>query len=79
MINDWVVAIAFLMVILVLAVIKGLKALPYQPIKRERYEKYIHNSKWCKRRARTLILGNYKCAKCGTRNNFRFIILVISI
>lgn len=41
MINDWVVAIAFLIVILVLviiAIIIGLKTPPYKPTRRERYE-----------------------------------------
>ncbi|MBU5323600.1 MAG: hypothetical protein SO136_07015 [Sarcina ventriculi] len=70
MINDWVVAIAFLMVILVLVII-GLKAPPYQPTKCEKYENYIHSSKWRRRRARALMLGNYKCAKCGARNKLQ--------
>ena len=41
MINDWVVAIDFLIVILVLviiAIIIGFKTPPYQPTRRERYE-----------------------------------------
>ena len=41
MINDWVVAIAFLILILVLliiAIIIGFKTPPYQPTRRERYE-----------------------------------------
>lgn len=70
MINDWVVAIAFLMVILVLviiAIIIGLKTPPYKPTRRERYE----SSKWRRRRARALMLGNYKCAKCGARNKLQ--------
>ena len=70
MINDWVVAIAFLMVILVLVIIV-LKAPPYQPTKCEKYENYIHSSKWRRRRARALMLGNYKCAKCGARNKLQ--------
>ena len=41
MINDWIIALVFLIVILVLviiAIIIGLKTPPYQPTRRERYE-----------------------------------------
>ena len=74
MINDWIVAIAFLIVILVLviiAIIIGFKTPSYQPTRRERYENYIHSSKWRRRRARALMLGNYQCAKCGARNKLQ--------
>ena len=72
MINDWIIALAFLIIILVLvviAVIIGLKTPPYKPTRRERYENYIHSSKWRRRRARALMLGNYQCAKCGAKRN----------
>lgn len=74
MINDWIIAAVFLILILILvvvAVIVGLKAPRYTPTRRERYENYIHSSKWRRRRARALMLGGYRCAKCGTRNKLQ--------
>lgn len=37
--------------------------------KREIYESYIHSSTWRNRRKRALELANYKCEKCGCKEN----------
>ena len=82
MINDWVVAIAFLMVILVLviiAIIIGLKAPPYQPTRHEKYENYYIVQNGVEGVIGRLCLEIIKVLNVELGINFRFIILVISI
>lgn len=78
MINDWVVAIAFLMVILVLVII-GLKAPPYQPTRHEKYENYYIVQNGVEGVIERLCLEIIKVLNVELGINFRFIILVISI
>lgn len=37
--------------------------------RKEIYESYIHSSAWRNRRKRALELANYKCEKCGCKEN----------
>lgn len=72
MINDWMIAFGFLIIILILVVatiIIGIRTPKYIPTWRERYNAYISSSKWRRRRARALMLGNYQCANCGAKRN----------
>ena len=65
MINDWVVAIAFLIVILVLVIIAIIIGFKHLHISLQD----VKGMKWRRRRARALMLGNYQCAKCGAKRN----------
>lgn len=77
-IMDFIIAGFFLLCILIMVIGAIITAIKYPTPKikdnpkltrREIYNNYMHSQAWRDRRQRALILANFKCERCGSKEN----------